>query len=764
VRRASNSRPPPMQSPERAYQPLASWVSGSFAPAPAAPSDAPEEKVLDADVLVDGKRVPIKLAYGEQHTVTTARGECNLYQYPTITRAGKTETLEEGAELEDLHASVKALCTQTESSKKDPAQIPDKVGAYLLHGLLIANTDDAVELVLDILKERPELLAQAHADGPFVGENFVHVLAVNQREDECKRLLEIAVQQAEAGKLDDTLISSLLTSVCEGVFFTSEPMRSYGGTPIAYLAAFRASTVLTYVLETPALSKFVRLNDLRCTVFGYTPLHAAIASGRKDTYDLLVEYGALETQTTYETTINQMPLTAIQLAGRLGHQQMLEHILMRRWQVQWKWGPVTQYKLPLEEIDSASHSLYDLMELVIMPDALPSTREMILDDFMGGFMFKLFQQKWAAGPVDEMKGRRICYLHWTFVAFDTLTLALLILMGFWIKEAPVHASRFVLPLATLVLLLLRVSFEVLKIGCGVVRHKGLSPNNRYKNTMLAISMLACVAVLLNPHAPDSAGTGDAWLWSLLSLATFLESFHVINSFFVPYQNMGMFALVVQKLLATDVQTFLVFFFLYLTSFWSSMYINYPRAGEGSLALVPEFNGAVKSFEAMVNLGIAGKKFDIDFWMPEVAQLNYGEYVSLVLFTFFYYYCMLLLVILLLRMLMAMLTATFNLVKQKAELEWRVQFARHILQLELIAMRLGFNTWSGEQIGAEWFYTFRAYRDIDDEKKSGDKAQERRTSAVPKETLHNPLTSASSQKSRTSIKVVKDPTSKNLLDA
>ena len=24
--------------------------------------------------------------------------------------------------------------------------------------------------------------------------------------------------------------------------------------------------------------------------------------------------------------------------GRLGHQQMLEHILMRRWQVQWKWG------------------------------------------------------------------------------------------------------------------------------------------------------------------------------------------------------------------------------------------------------------------------------------------------------------------------------------------------------------------------------------------------------------------------------------------
>jgi hypothetical protein len=42
------------------------------------------------------------------------------------------------------------------------------------------------------------------------------------------------------------------------------------------------------------------------------------------------------------------------------------------WQVQWKWGPVTSYKLPLEEIDSASASLFDVMELVLMPDAKKS--------------------------------------------------------------------------------------------------------------------------------------------------------------------------------------------------------------------------------------------------------------------------------------------------------------------------------------------------------------------------------------------------------
>ena len=42
---------------------------------------------------------------------------------------------------------------------------------------------------------------------------------------------------------------------------------------------------------------------------------------------------------------------------------MLQHILERRWQVQWKWGPVISYQLPLEEIDSAGVSLHDVMEL-----------------------------------------------------------------------------------------------------------------------------------------------------------------------------------------------------------------------------------------------------------------------------------------------------------------------------------------------------------------------------------------------------------------
>jgi len=207
---------------------------------------------------------------------------------------------------------------------------------------------------------------------------------------------------------------------------------------------------------------------------------------------------------------------------------------------------------------------------------------------------------------------------------------------------------------------------------------------------------------------------------LLSIAVFFEFSHVISVIFVPHRNIRIFALVVERLLATDVQIFLIVVVLYLTCFWTTMYINYPRAGTGKLAVIPPFNSMRDSFEAMLSLGIAGIHFDIDFSSDAVLALedddilNQHKLVDLVLFSFFYYYCMLLLVILLLRMLMAMLTATFAAVRALATLQFRLQFARHVLELELVAELIGVPTHSGERFGSEWFHVFKAYTDADEE--------------------------------------------------
>ena len=60
----------------------------------------------------------------------------------------------------------------------------------------------------------------------------------------------------------------------------------------------------------------------------------------------------------------------------------------------WVWGPVTQYQIGLDGIDSSGHGACDVMEIITREDASLVTKEFILDDFMEGFIFTLYQQKW----------------------------------------------------------------------------------------------------------------------------------------------------------------------------------------------------------------------------------------------------------------------------------------------------------------------------------------------------------------------------------
>lgn len=62
--------------------------------------------------------------------------------------------------------------------------------------------------------------------------------------------------------------------------------------------------------------------------------------------------------------------------------------------VWYRWGPLSSIMFSLAEIDSSGLGGNDLMELVLMPDAPTSTRQMLLDTFMDGMLHKLFKAKW----------------------------------------------------------------------------------------------------------------------------------------------------------------------------------------------------------------------------------------------------------------------------------------------------------------------------------------------------------------------------------
>ena len=231
-----------------------------------------------------------------------------------------------------------------------------------------------------------------------------------------------------------------------GPFFEEAPMKYFGGTPIAYFAVFGMKDLLEELVGDPkkvdearvkagelkwrdhveeqaraqarpgelALSKreltldgmpmpqpmdvplsaeerYYLVNELRCKVTGYLPIHAVVASENSVMYDFMMDICGANARLEVEE------LSALKLAVVLGKQAMVKHILKRRLEIAWTWGPVTQYMIPLDEIDTAGSRVIpfperclgnlQLLELVVAPNAKKVTSKMLLDSFMNGFFF-----------------------------------------------------------------------------------------------------------------------------------------------------------------------------------------------------------------------------------------------------------------------------------------------------------------------------------------------------------------------------------------
>ena len=724
---------------------------------------------------------------GEEEASLLSPGGCYLDQFPlveTYEPHGQPDAVQlTGKRLEALRRLILSVCARvakenaggapasctdepkdasssraTERITDVGADAVDRFGHHVVHALVLANTNDAVDVALEVLRRRPELLTQACAPGYYHGQNVLHLFAVLHRQEDALQLLRLAEE-----RLNDGQIRCLLQSYAQGEFFRRPPMCFYGGSPVAYLAAFGATQVLSHLISRTRfreqLDDLLHRPELACPLSGLLPLHAAAANASPAAYDLLVQHGVDSLTPTCPPTqpppfghtldsravdpddpggsgviaawvaseriaaartwnqagseddpsATMAGLSALQMACKCGHRAMVEHILRRRWVLEWRWGRVASYRLNLTDIDSAQRAI-SLMDSVVQPGMPAATSALILDDFMDGFVYQLFEDKWA-------NFGRTLFLFW--VGVDVIELCLLATLGLSLKEQPLTASRGALPYATATLASVQMGYEIFKAWLWV-EDRGSMPPVKILRTALnhLLAVVASLSVTFKAHTPSADGDGDEAAWALLSISIFSTFSSFVAIAFIPHQRFGIFAQVIERLLILDVPVFLCFFFIYLFCFWVSMYLNYPRAGTGTLSIVPQFNNMLDSLEAMINLVMTGTTFDIDFHSAEVQHIDdsdalhlYGSHsklANLALFTAFYYYCMLLLVILLLRLLMAMLSATFQEVRQAATLQWRLQFARFVLELESVWQRLGGCSNAGVYLGPEagWTWAFR----------------------------------------------------------
>ena len=666
---------------------------------------------------------------------TIPPGQLNLYTYP-----GEYS----GKELALLRSVLLELSTA------EFFTIPDTVGAFPIHALLVCNTRQSLELSMTILQKAPKLLLQTHMPPIFTGEGVLHILCANRREHEAIQVLNLA--QAH---LSGDEARAFLAAQATGVFFESPPMVWYGESVLSYACVFGLRELVRRLLDTGIVS----LDTNPGALTGFYPIHAVSANGNRGMFDYLVAALPAELRANkwihtdahgkLSDEYNLDGMSPLQLSAKRGVRIMFQHIMKRELTtVLWTWGPVTQYQVSLDGIDSSSGTDdADVMEVLVRDDATLDTQEFMLDDFMQGFLYTLYIQKWAKFG---------WYMHYALRLLDFAIVITVAYLANLLKRELVKES-FGVCKVLLGLLAAFVCVEVFLGGLYAYNFKRtVTPGEKIVRTwawmrsfgasinLLAILFLTSGIALYFSHASDPTFVGVAapapqqralsaaaaaaatsaprhlqgtsaehallldgahaaaiegqepLVWLLMGLGFMIKFYAFVDQFVQPYISLSIFVLSIRKVVRGEFLTFMSIFLVFLAAATFTMITIFPQhPAAGPLPQAPDFGHWGAAIYAILMVGFTGEPLDLNLDLEYFAPLGYWQKVCLAAVGVVYVLFIFASLILLLNLLIALLGSSFSETSEKATLQGRVAFATVVLRLELVAHFLGINTFAGE---------------------------------------------------------------------
>lgn len=586
-----------------------------------------------------------------------------------------------------LDKLLTALFTTT-----DLLDTTDTVGAFPDHAINVSNRAESLRLMEQVYALRPTLLQRAHVNDVvnfplFSHETSLHIYVVNKREKECIQSLKIATD-----RLSRSDVAELLGHQCTGQFFQNKPMCGYGGHVMAFAAGFGQIAVCAACV---ALGHR-EWKDWRCELTGYLPIHVATVRNQGEMVDWLVANFGVE-----QLSAEVAGFTPLLLATRLGHQKLVRRLLKHDNEIRWVWGDIKQCRLRLQPtLDShVSEGFTTVMRLLGRYDASERTQEMLLDSFLGGKLFGLVEEKWqrqarlwfwtstivllayavlvtyVASP--SMLGRtRHSDASLVATSVGTLLTAAVLLeeelreMLLWlrhngplqevIRNAPAHFRS-------------DVSFATSWVALWQLAVERYSP---FRLTSLLCAMPACVALLHHPELVHAE-----WVRVMLALAAFAAWLLVFFQLFVPSRELGVFAVVVKKMLFSDVASFMTVYLPILFGFAAAMH----ALGSSTHTRWAHWWSAC---ENLLMMSFAGGDLNMGEWDEPGKYLDTSafelSYLSAVLLYVLYLGFLLMSTVLMLNLLIAMMSSTYELTLSQAVLAWRVLFLRMVLRMELLS--------------------------------------------------------------------------------
>mmetsp|Transcript_622 Transcript_622/g.2031 ORF Transcript_622/g.2031 Transcript_622/m.2031 type:complete len:1008 (-) Transcript_622:2227-5250(-) len=246
------------------------------------------------------------------------------------------------------------------------------VGENVLHLSLLLGNDRTREMALYLIDvfgskliNTPYQTRKLPSDPPglYEGETIVHIAIVNKDVAMLRLLIERGAD---------------LEARAYGKFFQKSGNCYYGEYPLSFAVCLRSKKMTRVLMETGKC----KINEHR-DIQGNTALHMAVIHSLPDMYDYLVDVWEAD-----QTVKNKDALTPFTLAAEMNNEVMFKHIFAKQRIVQWMYGPVTCYAMPLREFDTVQDDEDTVSALDII---VSEGHHNLLTD---GFIVSMLAEKW----------------------------------------------------------------------------------------------------------------------------------------------------------------------------------------------------------------------------------------------------------------------------------------------------------------------------------------------------------------------------------
>lgn len=519
------------------------------------------------------------------------------------------------------------------------------LGETALHLCFLCNDATMTEIAWSLLELYPVMALDKYEGLEFYGETSVHIAIVNGDLESLKLLIgqyHADVHARARGKFfmpEDSKEKMKQDTNFDGDAY-------YGEYPAAFAACFDRKEMYDILVKRGA-------DPNKQDTFGNTVLHLCVIHNKIDMFlHATLRKHKIRADTA---TRNNLGLTPLTLAARLGRKEMFHEILEHGSIEYWSYGRMTCSGYPLDGLDSVDMNGKSDEQSALLITMNGNTSDH-LDMLNSGIIYRLLEEKWKAFARGKF------YRRFLFAILYLLSFSLAIYyrprdLEFLRIETSEEIFRVIAESITVLGALIYLVLEIKD----VLISQGIEAqiNTLRDAPGKAIFLMSCLLVVLALPC-RYLGSKDAETAMLIVAAPMAWSYLLF--FCRGFEAIGPFVDMIYKMCAGDMSRFFIIYVIYL------------------LGLAQAFLNVMGGVEGYQNEG---------YTIMTLMRMTFGEFdffsfdrsrhPTLAKLLFFYF--MLFVTVLLMNMLIAMMANTYQSISDRSEKEWRRQWAQIIMVLE-----------------------------------------------------------------------------------